>query len=120
MNSKMPSEHFESVAIIGMAGRFPGASNLREFWRNIRDGVESISSFTKEDLIAAGVFVPTTDAKDCTYCDYLTVCGDAETVTEQSLWKASQACNQALEPLRRLRVIELEGPDVELRGEVQP
>jgi non-ribosomal peptide synthase protein (TIGR01720 family) len=31
------------VAIIGMAGRFPGASNLDEFWRNLRDGVESVS-----------------------------------------------------------------------------
>ncbi|MFH9663616.1 beta-ketoacyl synthase N-terminal-like domain-containing protein, partial [Streptomyces sp. NPDC017248] len=30
------------VAIIGMAGRFPGARDLTEFWENLRDGVESI------------------------------------------------------------------------------
>ena len=47
--------------------------------------------------------------EDCSYCDYLSVCGDAEIVTKQSLWKASQACNQVLDPLRRLREIELEG-----------
>ncbi|HEX8853608.1 MAG TPA: type I polyketide synthase, partial [Pyrinomonadaceae bacterium] len=43
------------MAIIGMAGRFPGAKNLGEFWRNLRDGVESISFFTTEELRAEGV-----------------------------------------------------------------
>ena len=31
-----------SIAIVGMAGRFPGARNTAEFWQNLRDGVESI------------------------------------------------------------------------------
>jgi acyl transferase domain-containing protein/acyl carrier protein len=43
-----------SVAIIGMAGRFPGAGNIEEFWRNLCDGVESISFFTEEELKSAG------------------------------------------------------------------
>ena len=43
------------VAIIGMAGRFPGAPDLDRFWQNLRDGVESIRFFTDEELIAAGV-----------------------------------------------------------------
>jgi acyl transferase domain-containing protein/acyl carrier protein len=43
------------VAIIGMTGRFPGARNLTEFWQNLRDGVESISWFTDDQLQAAGV-----------------------------------------------------------------
>ena len=30
------------IAIIGMAGRFPGARNVTEFWENLRNGVESI------------------------------------------------------------------------------
>ncbi len=42
------------VAIVGMVGRFPGANNLDEFWRNLRDGVESITSFSAEELIARG------------------------------------------------------------------
>jgi phthiocerol/phenolphthiocerol synthesis type-I polyketide synthase E len=29
------------VAVIGMAGRFPGAANVGELWRNLRGGVES-------------------------------------------------------------------------------
>jgi acyl transferase domain-containing protein len=43
------------VAIIGMTGRFPGASNLEQFWQNLRDGVESISFFSDEELKAEGV-----------------------------------------------------------------
>jgi acyl transferase domain-containing protein len=32
----------EGIAIIGMAGRFPGASSVAEFWQNQLNGVESI------------------------------------------------------------------------------
>ncbi|MGK5094321.1 beta-ketoacyl synthase N-terminal-like domain-containing protein [Deltaproteobacteria bacterium TL4] len=45
----------ESIAVIGMAGRFPGARNLEEFWKNIRDGVESITFFSDEEALASGV-----------------------------------------------------------------
>jgi acyl transferase domain-containing protein len=43
-----------AIAIIGMAGRFPGADDVEEFWRNISTGVESFTQFTDEDLILAG------------------------------------------------------------------
>ena len=43
------------VAIIGIACRFPGAGNPGEFWRNLCSGVESIRSFTDDELAAAGV-----------------------------------------------------------------
>jgi len=43
------------VAVIGMAGRFPKAATLDEFWRNLRDGVEGISFFSDAELEAAGV-----------------------------------------------------------------
>jgi acyl transferase domain-containing protein/acyl carrier protein len=43
------------IAIIGMSGRFPGARNIAAFWRNLRDGVESVSFFSDEELMAAGV-----------------------------------------------------------------
>jgi phthiocerol/phenolphthiocerol synthesis type-I polyketide synthase E len=39
-----------SVAIIGMAGRFPGAGNVDQYWRNLRDGVESIRFLTDEEI----------------------------------------------------------------------
>src|SRR6266852_9672094 len=43
------------IAIIGMACRFPGAGSVDEFWRNLREGIESISTFTAEELASSGV-----------------------------------------------------------------
>ncbi|MEL6815818.1 MAG: beta-ketoacyl synthase N-terminal-like domain-containing protein, partial [Cyanobacteria bacterium J06598_3] len=43
------------IAIIGMAGRFPGAPDLTAFWQNLQNGVESITFFTDEELLDAGV-----------------------------------------------------------------
>jgi acyl transferase domain-containing protein len=45
----------EEIAIVGMAGRFPGARNLDEFWQNLRDGVVSIKPFSEDQLKASGV-----------------------------------------------------------------
>ncbi len=44
-----------AVAIVSMAGRFPGAPDLETFWENLAGGVESISFFTREELAQAGV-----------------------------------------------------------------
>jgi malonyl CoA-acyl carrier protein transacylase len=43
------------IAIIGMSGRFPGAKNLEEFWENLKNGVESISSLSDQQLVKSGV-----------------------------------------------------------------
>jgi amino acid adenylation domain-containing protein len=40
----------DAVAIVGMAGRFPGASSVDEFWRNLVAGKESITRFGPEEL----------------------------------------------------------------------
>jgi len=45
----------EGIAIIGMSGRFPGATSIEAFWQNLRDGVESISFFSDEELSAIGI-----------------------------------------------------------------
>jgi amino acid adenylation domain-containing protein len=38
------------VAIIGMSGRFPGAGDVETFWRNLLDGVDSVSHWRVEEL----------------------------------------------------------------------
>lgn len=43
------------IAVIGMAGRFPGAKNIHQFWENVKNGVESVSFFSDEQLKEAGV-----------------------------------------------------------------
>lgn len=47
-----PANH---IAIIGMACRLPGATDVGQYWRNLLDGVESLTTFTDEQLLAAGV-----------------------------------------------------------------
>jgi acyl transferase domain-containing protein/thioesterase domain-containing protein len=44
-----------AIAVIGMAGRFPGARNVTEFWENLRGGKESILDLTDDELKAAGI-----------------------------------------------------------------
>lgn len=51
----MAGERLFDVAIVGMSGRFPGARTLEEFWSNLAQGVESITHFSDEELLAAGV-----------------------------------------------------------------
>ena len=38
------------IAIIGMAGRFPDAANLKEFWNNLANGKESIKFLSDEEI----------------------------------------------------------------------
>src|SRR5437867_1297822 len=56
MNTPETTEH--GIAVIGMAGRFPKARDIDEFWRNLSDGVEAISFFSDQELAAAGVGAP--------------------------------------------------------------
>ncbi len=59
LRKKMPErvnkKQTKAVAIIGMAGRFPGADNVETFWHNIKQGKELIQEFTREQLLDAGV-----------------------------------------------------------------
>ncbi len=51
----IPTGERVDIAVIGMSGRFPGARNVHELWRNLVEGTESISRFTDEQLLEAGV-----------------------------------------------------------------
>ena len=48
-----------TIAVIGMAGRFPGADSVTTFWDNLRRGEESIATLSEEALTAAGVSAKT-------------------------------------------------------------
>jgi len=49
------TEEQPSIAVVGMAGRFPGAASVPELWRNLMAGRVSIRDVTDEELAAAGV-----------------------------------------------------------------
>ncbi|HIK05171.1 MAG TPA: acyltransferase domain-containing protein [Trichormus sp. M33_DOE_039] len=48
-------EKSEQIAIIGMAGSFPGARNIDEFWHNLKEGINSIEFLNEQELLAIGV-----------------------------------------------------------------
>lgn len=45
----------KDIAVIGMSGRFPMSEDLEEFWKNLKNGIECVTHFTDEDLIASGI-----------------------------------------------------------------
>lgn len=57
------------IAIIGMAGRFPGAPDVETFWQNLCEGRDSISRFEQEELD------PSIPAEERTHPDYVAARG---------------------------------------------
>lgn len=55
MNQPASIPHPNDIAIVGMSCRFPDANDVSVFWRNLEQGVESISFFSEAELLAAGV-----------------------------------------------------------------
>ena len=54
------------IAVIGMSGRFPGAETINQYWQNLKNGVESVTFFTAQQLIDAGM-----DADQVSNPDYV-------------------------------------------------
>ncbi|ASW55344.1 beta-ketoacyl synthase N-terminal-like domain-containing protein [Plantactinospora sp. KBS50] len=88
-----------AVAIVGMSGRFPGARDLDEFWRNLHDGVCSIADFSAAELLADGA-----DPEELRHPGYVPAKGylaDADRF-EAELFGFNRAEATALDPQHRL------------------
>ena len=55
MDKIAPTYSLEGIAIVGMSGRFPGASNLDQFWDNLVAGRESLTCFSEQDFLESGL-----------------------------------------------------------------
>jgi acyl transferase domain-containing protein len=55
MNKSKKSGPGARIAIVGTAIRCPGAKNVEEFWSNLKNGVETITFFTEEELRSSGL-----------------------------------------------------------------
>src|SRR5436309_10502096 len=55
LNTESAAPGMDAIAVVGMAGRFPRARDVAEFWRNIREGIDCISFFSDQELTEAGV-----------------------------------------------------------------
>jgi phthiocerol/phenolphthiocerol synthesis type-I polyketide synthase E len=58
------ADGIDPVAVVGIAVRVPGARTVEQFWRNTCDGVESVSWFSRDELIEAGVAADVLDEPD--------------------------------------------------------
>jgi amino acid adenylation domain-containing protein len=65
----------EDIAVIGIALRFPGAEDVETFWDNLRNGVESVRFFTRDEVLQAGVSPEQVD-----HPDYVRAEGDIHNV----------------------------------------
>ena len=63
-------EHLNSIAIVGLAGRFPKAKNLEQFWQNLRDGITGRTEFSRDNL-AEGVDPALLDNNDYVSANYI-------------------------------------------------
>jgi polyketide synthase PksN len=52
------SKEAESIAVIGVSGRFPMAGNIHEFWDNLKSGKNCITELTEERWSLDGFFNP--------------------------------------------------------------
>ncbi len=87
------------IAVVGMAGRFPGARDVRQLWENLAAGVEAISFFTDEELAASGV--GPAERNDPRYVRARGVLADAE-LFDASLFGFSPREARIMDPQQRV------------------
>ncbi|ARV58865.1 polyketide synthase [Nostocales cyanobacterium HT-58-2] len=89
----------DSIAIISMAGRFPGAKSIDSFWENIQSGIETISFFSETELKHSGVDTPT--LKNSNYVKAGAVIEDIELFDAQFFELSPKEC-EIIDPQHRL------------------
>ncbi|MFL5744796.1 MAG: amino acid adenylation domain-containing protein, partial [Niastella sp.] len=74
-NTDLSPVRDQDIAIIGMAGRFPGAATIAEFWENLKAGIDSITVDKKEadpaTLVRAKAHLREYDAFDAAFFNYI-------------------------------------------------
>jgi acyl transferase domain-containing protein len=87
------------VAIIGLACRFPGAANFRQYWENLRAGKDCTTTFSEEVLKASGV-----SARELSDPNYVRVAGvmDGEELFDANFFNISPREASAMDPQHRI------------------
>lgn len=96
---KFQAERDERVAIVGLAGRFPGADNVDAFWRLLRSGESGLRAVNDAELAQAGV-----DPEVCSRPDYVRVWGgfDDPTGFDAGFFGYSPRDAELLDPQQRV------------------
>ncbi|UUA73395.1 SDR family NAD(P)-dependent oxidoreductase [Cellvibrio sp. QJXJ] len=98
MNSNNSSV-IDEIAIVGMAGRFPGANSVNELWENLCAGKEAIRFFSDEELRKAGVSEE--DINNPNYVKAAPILDDID-LFDADFFQYSPREAQALDPQQRI------------------
>ena len=60
------------------------------------------------DAISSGAFIATNEKSDCTYCEYLPICGPPSETANSALVQLETCDHKSLDPQRALRGVLLE------------
>jgi acyl transferase domain-containing protein/acyl carrier protein len=87
------------IAIVGVSCRFPGAKNPEGFWKNLRDGVESITFLNDEELEPSNL--DPADFNDPNYVKAASVLDDVESF-DATFFGLSPREAEVMDPQHRL------------------
>lgn len=94
-----------AVAIIGMSGRFPGADDIDQFWKNLRAGVESIGTVAPGRWDAETIYDPNPASERRSYSKWGGFLSDADRF-EPQFFGLSPSDASAMDPQQRLCLME--------------
>ncbi|WP_084684610.1 hybrid non-ribosomal peptide synthetase/type I polyketide synthase [Maribacter forsetii] len=95
---KKDANSSKDVAIIAMSGRFPGANNIDEFWDVLKNGKETISFFSPEELDQS---IPAATRKDPLYVAARGIVPSAKTF-DARFFGLTPKFAEAMDPQQRL------------------
>jgi len=87
------------IAIIGMAGRFPGSTSTHEFWANLCAGRSGIVALSAEELLVNGV--PAETLADANYVKAAPLLGDHDCFDSEFFWIPPRDA-EVMDPQHRL------------------
>jgi amino acid adenylation domain-containing protein len=112
---QMPADFQGDIAVISMAGRFPGAATLAELWAVLQQGRETISFFTDEELDAT---IPAALKNDPLYVKARGVLADVEAF-DAAFFGLSPKLAAAMDPQQRI-FLEIAWEALERAGYLPP
>ncbi|WP_332309352.1 SDR family NAD(P)-dependent oxidoreductase [Pseudomarimonas arenosa] len=91
----------EKIAIVGMSGRYPGANNLDQLWRNLAEGRNSIREIPPERWDVDAYYDPTPGTPGKVYCKWLGMLDGAEHF-DPMFFQISPSEAEVMDPQHRL------------------
>jgi acyl transferase domain-containing protein/acyl carrier protein/aryl carrier-like protein len=91
----------ETIAIVGMSGRYPGADNLERFWQNLVEGRNSIREIPPSRWDVSAYYDPTPGKPGKVYCKWLGMLDDAEEF-DPMFFQISPSEAEVMDPQHRL------------------